>query len=139
MMWRDRNLRVERLKQETHFLTELLSLSEQMEFNQSSIWNHFIELNREKKDFYGQEISDEVLAFIKENPRMLAPVREGSKLYCMAFPCNMKEYLNTDNEKKKRYHTKICNFREGRQRCSKLLFRITIIIIKYLHLSLIHI
>ena len=101
MMWRDRNLRVERLKQETHFLTELLSLSEQMEFNQSSKWNHFIELNREKKDFYRQEISDEVLAFIKENPRMLAPVREGSKLYCMAFPCNMKEYLNTDNEKMK--------------------------------------
>ena len=72
--------------------------------------NHFIELNREKKDFYGQEISDEVLSFIKENPRMLAPVRKGNKLYCMAFPCNMKEYLNADDEKMKRYHACHCPF-----------------------------
>lgn len=72
--------------------------------------NHFIELNSEKKDFYGQEISDEVLAFIKENPKMLAPVREGNKLYCMAFPCNMKEYLNAANEKMKRYHACHCPF-----------------------------
>ena len=27
---------------------------------------HFIELNREHRDFYGQEITDEVLDFIKE-------------------------------------------------------------------------
>ncbi len=72
--------------------------------------NYFIELNSEKKDFYGQEISDEVLAFIKENLRMLAPVREGNKLYCMAFPCNMKEYLNATNEKMKRYHACHCPF-----------------------------
>lgn len=72
--------------------------------------NHFIELNNEKKDFYGQEISDEVLAFIKENPKMLAPVREENKLYCMAFPCNMKEYLNATNEKMKRYHACHCPF-----------------------------
>lgn len=71
-------------------------------------WNHFVELNREKKDFYGQEISDEVLAFIKENSQMLAPVRRGNKLYCMAFPCNMKEYLNADDEKMKRYHACHC-------------------------------
>ena len=72
--------------------------------------NHFIELNSEKKDFYGQEITDEVLAFIKANPKMLAPVREGNKLYCMAFPCNMKEYLNAANEKMKRYHACHCPF-----------------------------
>lgn len=95
--------------------------------------NHFIELNSEKRDFYGQEISDEVLAFIKENPKMLAPVREENKLYCMAFPCNMKEYLNATNEKMKRYHAKICNFREEWLRCSKQSFKITTIIIKYLH------
>ncbi|MCI9071816.1 MAG: hypothetical protein HFH80_03250 [Lachnospiraceae bacterium] len=72
--------------------------------------NHFIELNSEKKDFYGQEISDEVLTFIKENPKMLAPVREGNKLYCMAFPNNMKEYLRATDEKMKRYHACHCPF-----------------------------
>ena len=28
--------------------------------------NHFVELNQEHRDFYGQEITDEVLDFIKE-------------------------------------------------------------------------
>ena len=73
-------------------------------------WNHFVELNREQKDFYGQEISDEVLVFIKEHPEMLAPVRRGNKLYCMAFPCNMKAYLSAADEKMKRYHACHCPF-----------------------------
>ena len=72
--------------------------------------NGFIELNKEKKDFYGQEITDEVLTFIKENPKMLAPERKGNKLYCMAFPCNMKEYLSVTDEKMKRYHACHCPF-----------------------------
>ena len=41
----------------------------------------FIELNREHKDFYGQEITDEVLEFIQKNPFMLAPIRHGNKLH----------------------------------------------------------
>lgn len=69
-----------------------------------------MELNREGKDFYGQEITDEVLAFIKENPSMLAPVRKGNKLHCMAFPFNMKAYLATDDEKMKRYYVCHCPF-----------------------------
>lgn len=71
---------------------------------------HFIMLNREKKDFYGQEITDEVLAFIKQNPSMLAPVRKGNKLYCMSFPYNMKEYLDAEDDKMKRYHACHCPF-----------------------------
>lgn len=72
--------------------------------------NHFIELNREKKDFYGQEITDEVLEFIRKNPSMLAPVRKGNKLYCMAFPCNMNEYLKATDDRMKRYHACHCPF-----------------------------
>lgn len=73
-------------------------------------WEHFVNLNREGKDFYGQEITDEVLAFIKENPSMLAPVREGNILHCMAFPFNMKAYLAADDEKMKRYYACHCPF-----------------------------
>ena len=72
--------------------------------------SHFIELNREKKDFYGDEITDEVLEFIKRNPAMLAPVRKGNKLYCMAFPANMQKYLDATDEKMKRYHACHCPF-----------------------------
>lgn len=71
---------------------------------------HFIELNREHRDFYGQEITDEVLDFIKRNPTMLAPVRIGKKLRCMAFPCNMSEYLKATDDTMRRYHACHCPF-----------------------------
>lgn len=78
--------------------------------HQDDEMNHFEELNREKKDFYGQDITDEVLEFIRQNPSMLAPVRKGNKLYCMAFPCNMNEYLKTADNRMKRYHACHCPF-----------------------------
>ncbi len=72
--------------------------------------DQFVKRNEEKKDFYGQEITDEVLAFIREYPAMLAPVRKGNTLTCMAFPCNMNEYLKADNDRMKRYHACHCPF-----------------------------
>ena len=76
----------------------------------SSEWEYFVELNREGRDFYGQPITDEVLAFVKEHPHMLAPVREGNKLKCMAFPANMNEYLKAPDKQMKRYHACHCPF-----------------------------
>lgn len=72
--------------------------------------NYFIRLNAEKKDFYGQAITDEVLEFIKRNPSMLAPSRKGNKLFCMAFPYDMEKYLKTTDDKMKRYHACHCPF-----------------------------
>ena len=89
---------------------EIGDLDKFLQKHYQSELEHFIELNREKKDFYGQEITDEVLEFIKENPTMLAPVRRGNKLYCMAFPCNMNEYLKATDNRMKRYHACHCPF-----------------------------
>ena len=72
--------------------------------------NHFIELNRENKDFYGDAITDEVLEFVKQNPAMLAPVRRGNKLYCKAYPANMQKYLEATDKRMKRYHACHCPF-----------------------------
>lgn len=71
---------------------------------------NFERLCAEKKDFYGQEIDEEALEFIKANPSMTAPVREGNKLYIMAFPYNIIEHLHATDEKMKRYHACHCPF-----------------------------
>ena len=71
---------------------------------------NFIKLNREKKDFFGNEITDEVLEFIKQNPAMLAPIRSGNKLYCMAFPANMQKYIDASDTKMKKYQACHCPF-----------------------------
>lgn len=72
--------------------------------------SHFIRLNQERKDFYGDEITDEVLEFIKNHPAMLAPIRKDNKLFCMAFPANMQKYLDATDDKMKRYHACHCPF-----------------------------
>lgn len=92
---------------------EFLQLGDLDQFIQKHLdseWEHFVELNREGKDFYGQMITDEVLAFIKDHPHMLAPVRKGNKLKCMAFPSNMEAYLKASDERMKRYHACHCPF-----------------------------
>ena len=70
----------------------------------------FEKMNAEGKDFYGEEITDEVLEFIRQNPMILAPVRKGRKLYMQAFPANMKEYLSASGEHMKRYYACHCPF-----------------------------
>jgi len=70
----------------------------------------FEKLHNENKDFYGQPITEEVLDFIKQNPEMISGIREGNKMYFMAFPANMKEYLSTADTRMKRYYACHCSF-----------------------------
>lgn len=86
------------------------SLDEFIREHAEEQWNHYLELNREKKDFYGQPITHEVLEFIRQNPAILAPVRKGNKLYCMNIPFNAVEYLSAEDERMKRYHFCHCQF-----------------------------
>lgn len=81
-----------------------------LEVHRRAELENFVNLNQEKRDFYGQEITDEVLDFIREHPAMLAPVRKGNKLLCMAFPHSMKEYLEAEDTRMKRYHACHCPF-----------------------------
>lgn len=70
----------------------------------------FEKLYNEKKDFYGQPITKEVLEFIRSNPAMLSGVRDGDRLYCTAFPAQMLEYLQTSDSKMKCYYACHCPF-----------------------------
>lgn len=89
---------------------ELGDLDKFLQFHLQNELEMFIRLNAEGKDFYGQPITDEVLGFIKENPSMLAPVREGNKLLCMAFPGDMVQYLQAEDDRLKRYYACHCPF-----------------------------
>ncbi len=70
----------------------------------------FETLNREGRDFYGQDVTDEALAFVKAHPSMLSPVRQGRKLKITAFPCNIKEYLRAKDDRTRRYQACHCPF-----------------------------
>jgi hypothetical protein len=71
---------------------------------------NFEKLYVEKKDFYGDTITKEVLDFLKSSPSTLIGVREGNRLHFTAFPAQMDKYLNTTDPRMKRYYACHCPF-----------------------------
>jgi len=54
--------------------------------------------------YFTQEITDEVVAFIRDNPEIAQGVRVGDILYITKIPYMTKEYLAEKDEEKKRYY-----------------------------------
>lgn len=54
--------------------------------------------------FFNQEITDEVIEFVKSHPDVLTGVREGDKIIHTKIPYLAKEYLTETDEKMKRYY-----------------------------------
>ncbi|MFX0116383.1 MAG: hypothetical protein ACFFB3_17665 [Candidatus Hodarchaeota archaeon] len=53
--------------------------------------------------FYTQEITQDVLNYVKNNPTIEAGVRKGNRVIISKIPYMTKQYLNESDEKKKRY------------------------------------
>jgi hypothetical protein len=63
---------------------------------------------REGELFFAQEITDEVVAFVKENQEIESGVREGNILYVSKIPYNAKHYLAETDPTLKRYYACHC-------------------------------
>ena len=59
---------------------------------------------RGKKLFFGQEIDDEVIAFVEANKEIGQGIRNGNVIYETKIPYNTKAYLSTTDPEMKRYH-----------------------------------
>ena len=68
----------------------------------------FIDTLRDHKQrgelFFGQEITDDVIDFVKGNPEMGGGIRSGDVIYETKIPYNTKAYLAEIDPEKKRYH-----------------------------------
>jgi hypothetical protein len=54
--------------------------------------------------FFGQEITDDVIAFVANDPEIGGGVRQGNLVYETKIPYNTKAYLEETDPQKKRYH-----------------------------------
>ena len=69
------------------------------------------ELERHRNDgtlFYNQEISDEVIEFVKSRPDILVGERRGNVIYHTKIPYMAKEYLAATDNRMKRYYACHC-------------------------------
>lgn len=58
----------------------------------------------EKKLFFGQEITDEVISFVESNKEIGQGIREGKVVYETKIPFNTKAYLSETDPEIKRYY-----------------------------------
>ena len=65
-------------------------------------------IKNEGRLYYTQEITDEVIDFIRRTPLIAQGVREGNTLYEVKIPYMTKEYLAENDERIKRYHACHC-------------------------------
>jgi hypothetical protein len=63
---------------------------------------------REGELFFAQEITDEVVAFVKKNQEIESGVREGNTIYVSKIPYNAKHYLTETDPTLKRYYACHC-------------------------------
>ena len=63
---------------------------------------------REGQLFFAQEVTDEVVAFVKNNPEIESGVRQGNILYVSKIPYNAKKYIAETDPTLKRYYACHC-------------------------------
>ena len=64
--------------------------------------------SREKSMFYAQEIDEEVVDYVRNNPEIMGGVRKGDIIYETKIPYLTKQYLHEKDEKLKRYYACHC-------------------------------
>ncbi len=66
--------------------------------------------SRERSMFYAQEIDEEVVEYVRNNPEVMGGVREGDIIYETKIPYMTKKYLHEEDEKLKRYYACHCGW-----------------------------
>jgi len=65
-------------------------------------------LMAEGRLFYEQEITPQVVEFVRSNQEVLSGIRQGDRIYLTKFPYAPKDYLNETDSKMKRYYACHC-------------------------------
>lgn len=65
-------------------------------------------LMAEGRLFFEQEITPQVVEFVRSNQEVLSGVRQGDRIYLTKFPYAPKDYLNETDPKMKRYYACHC-------------------------------
>ncbi len=99
------------------------SFDEFLELKRQEFIAQLEQIKNEGGLFFNQEITDEVIAFVRDNPEISQGVRQGNILYVTKIPYMTIEYLAESDEDKKRYYYCHCpwareSLRSGETRVS---------------------
>lgn len=101
-------------------LPDVYYRNERRKFRSSRDFDHYLQkrhrafvreirkCQREGRLFFSQEITDQVVEFVKNNQEIESGVREGSIVYVTKIPYNAKQYLAESDPTLKRYYACHC-------------------------------
>jgi len=98
----------ESLREERERFLELGSIDEFLEDLHRRMIAKLGGLMAEGRLFYEQEITPQVIDFVKGNQEILSGVRQGNKIYVTKFPYSPTQYLNETGPTMKRYYACHC-------------------------------
>jgi hypothetical protein len=99
-----RDLPDESYLEDRHRYAECGSFDEFLEMKREEFIAQLEQIKNGGGLFFNQEITDEVIAFVRDNPEISQAVRRGNVLYVTKIPYMTKEYLAETDEDKKRYY-----------------------------------
>lgn len=102
------NIPSESLKRERERFLELGSIDEFLRDLHKKVIAELEELMAEGRLFYEQEITPQVIEFVRVNQEILSGVRQGDKIYVTKFPYAPKDYLRETDPRMKRYYACHC-------------------------------
>jgi len=99
-----RDLPDEAYLEDKHKYFEYGSFDEFLEIKRQAFIAQLEHIKNDGGLFFNQEITDEVIAFVRNDPEISQGVRQGNILYVSKIPYMAKEYLAETDEEKKRYY-----------------------------------
>jgi len=79
-----------------------------LEKKHQSFLNQLQKCQKDGELFFSQEITDEVVSFVREHQEIESGIREGNLLYISKIPYNAKQYLQETDPVMKRYYACHC-------------------------------
>ncbi|MFX0093582.1 MAG: hypothetical protein ACFFBD_17655, partial [Candidatus Hodarchaeota archaeon] len=100
------------LKDKEVFL-KLKNIDEFLATKHQDLVNEAMKHRENETVMFAQFVDDEVVEYIKNTPTMGFGVREGKEIIVTKIPYQIKKYLNTENERMKRYYACYCPWVRG--------------------------
>lgn len=126
LTWNYHNIPAEAFKEKKERFEKAISIDEYLKDEHKRFIEELNRFTKEQRIWYEQEITPEVLKFVKSNQEIRTGIRHGAKIYLTKIPYAPKQYLKEKDPKLKRYYACHCQLarsaiRDGKPKISPTL------------------
>lgn len=104
---------LEPIKKDREDFLNINNIDEFLKIKKAEFFKRLEKHKEEGTPEYAQYIDEEVLNYVKNNPTMTPGVRQGDKIIVTKIPYKMRDFLDAEDERMKRYYSCYCAWVRG--------------------------